>query len=324
MMNAKRLILTVAVVIATMGYGKAQNYYDDDIYYDPSKDETPTQETITPATDYNGQYNYYSYPAVGGYTLDVDAYNRMGNYAIVDSISVDSLGSGGYFNSYLGQYGNMYYYPSLGDSIYTPYYNTTPEVNIYIDADDYLAWNYPYYSWSWRWSTPWYYNTWYYDTYWGWNPYWSWYGYWGPTYHPIHHPPHHPGYIPGGGGHHRPGGTSPGAYRPHRPTGGNNSGYRPGGGNGNGRPSGVGTGNGSGRRPGNNSGYQPGGNGGSSRPTGVGSGSGSGRRPGAGYSNPSNNGGRGSSYSRPSGGGSRGSGTRGGGSRGGGGRGGRR
>ena len=71
---------------------KGQSYYDDDIYYDPSKEkETPeiviTEHDNTPS--YTITYSSTNDSWSDSWTDDVDEYNRRGGiYAVSDTLTV--------------------------------------------------------------------------------------------------------------------------------------------------------------------------------------------------------------------------------------------
>ena len=237
----------------------ADNYFDDDIYYDASKakknekreiiiTKTPEISKIEPkivAVDYS---------SYGGSMRDVDEYNRQGVYS---SVNADTIGHDSILNVDGYTYTNRierFYNPEVvlgsgNQELIDSYSVNQPVVNIYVDS----FWD-PHPSWTWGYSYPWY--SWNYTFYTGvWNPYWTNYGwynpwYWDPyCYHYPYYGHHHhygPAYYPHYSGV-RP--APSGAYRPHR------SGNRTGGAsrpgytrhNGRGNNSSYGSGNGSSR-----------------------------------------------------------------------------
>ncbi|WP_304633156.1 hypothetical protein [uncultured Muribaculum sp.] len=216
----------------------AQSYYDDDIYYDASKDTKPKQ--VKPKKqqpvyeDYYYQNNYD--PTLGGHnmpgsdaykvsgtsTRSVDEYNRRGQYATNDTTRQSMSKDGFEYTRRIERFHNDDIVSTINDPELVDYYYSQPEVNIIINSPGYWG---P--SWAWnRWYSPWYWDPW--D--WGWGPSWGWD--WGPSWGwgPGYYPPPHWGW---GGGSHRPG-------RPviwgggHRPAVRPGPDYRPG--QGSGRP----------------------------------------------------------------------------------------
>lgn len=353
MMKSRLTSMLALLAIGSLSLGlSAQDYDDDDIYFNPSKStskksnvyKNSTYQTVTdyPAAD--------SYLPETGTNIDIDAYNRRGIFA-VDSVKTDQQ------KKEYETFGNTrqierFYNPEVvtgqTDTELASLYYSQPsatDVNIIINTPDYY-WGYPYssrfspyyYGSPWYWGTPsswWYYNNWYYDPWawnwgypglswswgWGWNyPSWGWGGYYPPYHRPIW-------------GWNRP-------VRPNVPSGNVRPGYRPGTvGNGNVRP-GYRPGTSGNVRPSYNGNYRPGNSSSGYRPGNSSSGyrnnggtnrsSGSSRYNGTNRSNSSenynynrNNNNYNNNYnSRPSyrpGGSSQGSGNFGGGTRGGGG-----
>lgn len=239
-MNINRVMLLVMLMLGCSWAMSAQGFYDDDIYYNPSKTKKTAKkpQTTTVGT------TVYDYPAADFYTIDnapnrdVDEYNRRGAYAQADTMPSDSLMMQDFEYT---QRIERFYNPdvvkgSTDEELKSTYYSSveSPEINVYyIDTDPWLwgTWYYPY---SWRYYSPyspyyyssWWGPSWYYT--WGYDPYWgpSWYPGYYPGYYPHHHPHHpHPGYAPAPS--HRHAGS--GAYRPARPNrhDGYNSGRRP-------------------------------------------------------------------------------------------------
>jgi len=295
-MKTRFIPLLVALLIGSIGYVSAQDY-DDDIYYNPSKDKTNTvkKQPKTVVTDYPAADAYT--PASTASTMDVDAYNRRGIFANESANATSDASSSASFANTRNI--ERFYNPQVvtesdDESLAQLYYSEPANVTININTPDY--WGYPYYGTyypTYFWGYPrasWYYNNWYYNSWawnfgpswswsWGWGPSWSWYPSWSwghGHYYPAHH--HHawvnrpsgnvrPAYNHRSGsgsiGNSRPAyrndGTS--GYRPgnrYNNSGNSNSGYRPG--------RGTNTGNyrGSYRNNSNNdnngSSYRPGGN----------------------------------------------------------------
>ena len=220
---------------------------EDDIYYNASKDKS-THKAQAPA-DYYVPSAVVDYPDPAGYTpqtaglnMDVDAYNRHGQFLVGDSIPADSLDA--FLDSYaytkrIERFSNPDIVSGSGNQALIDSYYSQPaaqsDINVYVvNASPWGAWPYysswysPYYnwygpSWSWSWNMGWY-DPWY-SWSWGWEPgyYPGYYPGWGPAWGPGWGPaPIYPG---------RPGhwANSTGASRPHSPAGGSSTvGRRPG------------------------------------------------------------------------------------------------
>lgn len=219
------LLLSASLVLVASPMALADDYYDDDIYYDASKAKKKTSKN-----DYQSSTGYdYGYSSSSS-TRDVDEYNRRGgDYNQAEGVVYDSiLTQDGYiYTNRIERFYNPNVVSGSGDSALIYSYNENqPVVNIYIDD----FWDpYPFSGWSWSWgySTPWYYTSSVWNPYWtyyGWYNPWSWSWGWGWTWpcHDYYHHHHHP-YPPHGGHHAHHGGyyggsyrhTSPGAYRTH-------------------------------------------------------------------------------------------------------------
>lgn len=208
-MKIRRFAILMACLFATVSIASAQSYYDDDIYYDASKDKTAkTKSKNTSASN----ANYYKaatygnnsatvvvadYPSADNYTVNgtrsisVDDYNRRGIFAS-DSLSADSTATDFQYTHRIEQFYNPEIVTGSGDTELAQIYYMEPQtVNVYVNTPsaywgyDYfypsLAWSSPYY-WNnyWRWNSSWYWNSWY-DPYWsfGWGPAWAWGPSWG-------------------------------------------------------------------------------------------------------------------------------------------------
>lgn len=247
--------LLIALLVGGMASTSAiaQSYYDDDIYYDSSKDTKKKVEdlkkevkAVNSNASTSSQYQYVTasdgtvyivdqqgnaYPVSAqnipgsdlytvntGNMRDVDEYNRR--YQGVDSISVDSLYRDPFANTRnIERFSNPTIVSGSDDQALIEYYETTQSAQIYIFADTpyYSPYYSPYSYWnSWRWNS-WYYGYGWYSPYyswaWGWDPYWD--PYWGPGWGPSWYPgPHYPHHP-----HHPHPPVSPGAHRPHYPGG---------------------------------------------------------------------------------------------------------
>lgn len=210
----------------------AQDYDDDDIYFNPSKSKA-TQKTVKKSAksynyttaDYPAADTYSTLPGQGRTEIDVDTYNRRGIFA-ADTARRDSSDASGF--AYTRQI-EKYYNPEVvtGSSdkeLAQYYYNEQPaNINITVVNPGYWGYNYidpwyatytPYWGWgSWNWAWNWGWGpswslAWGPTWGWGWGPSWS----WGWSY---------PGW--GWGGHHWAGGWG---HRPNRPIGNVRPGYR--------------------------------------------------------------------------------------------------
>lgn len=236
----EKIILLVMSVLMGNCVLLAQNYYDDDIYYDASKVQKVDKKKKS-NLDYDGSDVYN---VNGTMTVDVDTYNRRNLNSVVDTSGIDSLASKDFlYTRRIERFYDPDVVKNSGDSVLIAYYNNSlddedVDVNIYLGGSPYWT---PYgYRYNWYgypyWSSSFYWDYWYGPSWtWNYSPYWSWYGWWGsswypgpsyyPPYHP-HHPPHY-GYNPAI--NRRP--ASPGAYRPVRPgyndyRNGHRNGYR--------------------------------------------------------------------------------------------------
>lgn len=245
------LALGVASVAVAQSY-----YYDDDIYYDASKKKNE-QKTTTNKTAASGRSGYVvkgntvvaDYPAADTYTVpvgksldvDVDTYNRRGQFLVQDSITSETNADGDFsYTQRIERFHNPDIVSGSGDEelkeVYSYAMSQPQNINIYVIDND--PWNFYGPSWSWRYGNPWYWNSWYWDPWypsfgwgwnsWGWDPYWSWSWGWGPSWGP--------GWGPGWGSswgwgptHACRPSTPSGSSRPHNPVGsGSMATHRPG------------------------------------------------------------------------------------------------
>lgn len=194
----------MATAFAAFQVATAQSYFDDDIYYDASKDKAAKAAKKTSTATNNGNYQRVAtygnnsanviveYPAADTYnvngtrTISVDDYNRRGIFA-TDSLTSDTTSTDFQYTRRIEQFYNPEIVSGSGDKELAEIYYMEPQtVNVYVNTPsaywgyDYFypsfAWNYPYYynNW-WRWNSGWYWNSWY-DPYWswGWGPSWAW------------------------------------------------------------------------------------------------------------------------------------------------------
>lgn len=236
--------LMLALLVGMASVAVAQDIYDD-IYYNPKTDNKPKQavtNTQTAVTDYPSAdtYNYDS-----GSSIDVDAYNRRGIFAVdTTTVAADNSSSADFeCTRQIERFYNPDVIVESDDPTLAKAYYAEPQstVNIVINSPGYWGWgytgyspywnwNYPYYSSYWGWNYPYYYGVWgspyYYASWYG--PTWSWTWGWGPGYG---------GWGPGYGWRPGWGGPAWGWSRPNNPRHpsawqANRPGYgRPGGGN---------------------------------------------------------------------------------------------
>ncbi len=194
--SKKEMVMKHQLIIAgVLAFGAptlfAQSYFDDDIYYDPSK--TKTEKTVKKTT--KKKSNYIANMA----DMDVDAYNRRNQYY---STPIDTIGRGaesGQDFVYTQQI-QKYYNPTIvvdnADVLEDVLANSYGNVEIEINAGGYpvflpsYSYTWPYYNrwgvnigpWGWNVSIydPWY--SWNWGPSWAWGPSWSW-G-WGPAWGP--------------------------------------------------------------------------------------------------------------------------------------------
>lgn len=258
-MNLKRFALLMGAAVLSTGIVMAQNYYDDDIYFDASKAPKKTNKVkvvkktqpVT-TTGYASDFpSSDSYTVVTSNTRDVDEYNRRGSYISSDTVAAASSDNFAYTKR-IERFHNPDVVSNSGDEDLIYYYNSADEelqpatnVNVYVSTPGIWGSWYPS-AWSWAWASPWYsplaWSSPWYPASWGWDPYWnfnwgfSWNWGWGPSWSWGWGPSWNwgwagPGWYPGHGpGHWHPAPArpaSPGAYRPARPGGAAGIGGRP-------------------------------------------------------------------------------------------------
>lgn len=194
-MKAKKVLLLMALLTGGAFVASAQSYYDDDIYYDASKDTKPKQVKPKKQPVYEDYYYQNNYdPTLGGHnmpgsdaykvsgtsTRSVDEYNRRGQYATNDTTRQSMSKDGFEYTRRIERFHNDDIVSTINDPELVDYYYSQPEVNIIINSPGYWG---P--SWAWnRWYSPWYWDPW--DWGWGpswaWGPSWSWSWGWGPSW----------------------------------------------------------------------------------------------------------------------------------------------
>lgn len=243
-MNIKRLSLMSMLVAATLAVSASPAASgwddDDDIYYNPaSEPKQPKKPAVQSNYVPNTVVNYpgadtYAAPAGSGLKVDVDEYNRRGQFLVsTDTASTDTVGQDADTFAYTRRL-ERYYNPDIvngsGDSdLINYYYATEPasDINVYV-VNTWPTW--PAYS---SWYSPWYVSPWYWPSY-SWSYYDPWYSWswgWGPSWGPSWG--WHPGPGWGPGPSWRPGpnhwASSAGSSRPHAPAGSSSTvGRRPG------------------------------------------------------------------------------------------------
>ena len=152
--------MLASAVLITPIVSYADDYYDDDIYFDESKAKKKKTEKTTYA--YPQSYSTNSTYDYGSSMRDVDEYNRQGAYyATTDSIKVDSamLLDGYTYTNRIERFYNPNIVSGSGDqALIESYSQNQPIVNIYVD--DYFYDPYPYdnwrvsvnLGWSWGWG----------------------------------------------------------------------------------------------------------------------------------------------------------------------------
>ena len=209
----KRKYFFIAMSVLAVSSAFAQDYYDDDIYYDASKEKKPVKVEATPDAyiypDKAVDFNEPVYEAYNAGLRDVDEYNRRGGiYAVRDSVPTDSVSAVDsdvfQYTERLERFDNPSIVVLSGDDRLQELYYAN-DVNIYIGtpttfvspfAAPYVSWN-SWYGWDYGWTwgyTPYYYRPYYswgyYDPYW-YSPYYSWNWCWGYPYHHHHHHHHY-------------------------------------------------------------------------------------------------------------------------------------
>ncbi|MDE6073209.1 MAG: hypothetical protein K2F80_01250, partial [Muribaculaceae bacterium] len=157
MLKLKKHLTFAFVVGLACSTAMAQDYYDDDIYYNPNKvkkEKVEQQKTTRSNKKYNAQVVIYqpsdSFSFDSGSRRDIDEYNRR-NTAVTGQSSADSLGQFAYTRQIERFYNPEVVSGSKDTDLQDYYYYTQAEqpqttVNIYLE---------PGYRW---WSPSWYYG----------------------------------------------------------------------------------------------------------------------------------------------------------------------
>lgn len=208
-MKTKAFLTSLLAVAVAIG-ASAQSYYDDDIYYDASKDTKAKQEiaahkkaveqerirqqqqrdnemaywraVVNQSGNYNPELGGDDYAAADTYALpgtgsarNVDEYNRRGAYAPSAQYGDSTAGADDFaYTRRIERFHNGDVIASANDPDLVDYYyaaeQSQPDVNIYLVSPGWSSW----------WGPSWYYDPWYYDPWWP-RSYWSW-NYWGPSW----------------------------------------------------------------------------------------------------------------------------------------------
>lgn len=198
------LLLSMSAVLPVA----AQDYYDDDIYYDPSKAKVEKQEKVDKTREV-ADFEEPTYQVYNTSPRDVDEYNRRGGqYAMRgDSLQAEPTANADVFayTEQIERFDNPDIVKGSTDERLKELYYAD-DVNIYIGVpttsvsfslfSPWDSWYYP--GWYTSWYSPWYYSSWYSpfypyygwnNWYWGsyWGPYWGWHHYFDPCWYPYHH-----------------------------------------------------------------------------------------------------------------------------------------
>lgn len=221
----KRNYLLILASVLTPLLVSGQSYYDDDIYYNPSKvKKTEKREVKKQITEGTADFEEPTYQVYTSNPRDVDEYNRRGAYKVsADTISADTVVANPDVFQYterMERFDNPTIVVSSDDSRLKELYYAD-NVNIYVGTPS-VTWSIggfydPWYSPCYR--SSWYYNSWDWSFGWGcYRPYYGWYDpFWGPSYpyygwgygwsYP-HYYPYYP-YYPGGHHYYSDGGRRP-------------------------------------------------------------------------------------------------------------------
>lgn len=232
--DISKRVSALAIAASVCAVAMAQSYYDDDIYYDASKTKTvKTQKTQTTNASRNvsgssvsGDYlpaDNYNVSMVNSRNVDVDTYNRRGQFLVQDENASENIENGDFtYTQRIERFHNPDVVSGSGDTelkeVYSYAMQQPQNINIYVIDND--PWNYYGPSWSWRYGNPWYWDTFYPSYAWGWGPSWNWSWTWGPSYAWGWGPSWswHPGWGHAPGWHPAPGWGPAHAWQPSRPS----------------------------------------------------------------------------------------------------------
>lgn len=205
MANITKSLLAALIAAAPLACASAQVNFDDDIYFNPSKDKDKNIEAAKKLKKQQQQrqanavilYPVEEYPAADTYEAEgtsdrsVDEYNRRGVFGKSktpsDTITMSAKEYEQFANTRRIE---RYYNPAIvtasgDDDLEQLYYAEPAEVNIYLNTPGYCYGGYPWGGYWNGWYSPWYGPGWYspwYGPSWAWGPSWSW-G-WGPGWGP--------------------------------------------------------------------------------------------------------------------------------------------
>lgn len=253
----KAISLAAMLAVSLSAAVSAQSFYDDDIYYDASRETKKKKTEVVESTTLPGPEGY----VVDTRNLrDVDEYNRRyvsagvsGTEATVDAAAFEA--DPYMFTRRLSRFDNENLLDSIDTETAYAVASSQP-YDVYLTVNNYdvtpswytgayfSSWGYPSWYWGTSFYSPAYWGYPYYYDYWGpgWSyvPGWNWGGCWGPSCYPggwapaphpnhVYNPRHQGGsYRPGGNVASRP--SASGSSGTRRPTTGSylGNGYRPG------------------------------------------------------------------------------------------------
>ena len=174
----KRNYLLILASVLTPLLVSGQSYYDDDIYYNPSKvKKTEKREVKKQKTEETADFEEPTYQVYTSNPRDVDEYNRRGAYKVsADTISADTVVANPDVFQYterMERFDNPTIVVSSDDSRLKELYYAD-NVNIYVGTPS-VTWSIggfydPWYSPCYR--SSWYYNSWDWSFGWGcYSPY---------------------------------------------------------------------------------------------------------------------------------------------------------
>lgn len=198
-MKRRYIIMGVFALTMPFVHTQADDFFDDDIYYNPSKEKKVTKQSSSYIANFDD--------------LDVDTYNRRGQYYVSP---IDTVGEriGMEEDFVYTQQLQKFYNPTIvvenADVLADILENSYGNVDIVIDNGNinfapayltnsyygfYSPWNWTYSTWNWGlgyydpWYRPWGWGlsySWYPGWSWGWGPSWGygpgWNWGWGPSY----------------------------------------------------------------------------------------------------------------------------------------------
>ena len=136
MKRLARYILAAAGILAMAAPAMAQDYYDD-IYGGPRKQSKPKKQQQTVDYQVADYASADSYAPSGSLDMDVDTYNRRGQFLVSDSVANDSTAIGDTFayTRRIERFHNPEVVTESGDTTLCDYYYSTPQqtnINVYV------------------------------------------------------------------------------------------------------------------------------------------------------------------------------------------------